>query len=361
MKRTLILSLILSLFLIAPVSAAQIVAETPITYSDGRPSPSWRLPAVDDSVVLNYNNNSSDIKGARDAFIYEENGTYYMTYDGVGQNNWTVNEATSTDLINWTALGKKLDIGPAGKPDSAAAAYGTIFKEPSDSAYYMFYLGANTKTGQPTNTPLPNYVSLRAKGPSATGPWSKQSATPIIPLVNGSYREVTASPGPIIKSGNYYYMYFSAAAEHLGKYYRGIGLAWTTNLNSTTWTVGSGPIISIYEQVENASLYYENGIWYMFVNHVGINSSSEETTDQVWVYWSTNPFDWNADNKAVVMDETVSTWSTDGVIGIPSVVKVGDELKMIYDGRSELDPLNIMNNIYRDIGLSTIDLPIQLP
>ena len=365
--RSLATIIVLAIALINPAVKAvdnQIIPTEPVIYSDGRPSPNWRLPALDNGVIFNYNAapNGTDVKGARDAFIYQENGTYYMTYDGAGADYWTVNEATSTNLTDWTKLGKVLDKGPAGKPDSATVAYGTIYKTPTDSAYYMFYLGTQVKAGQPTNVPLPPYVSLRAKGPTPTGGWSKQSAIPIISLVNGSYREITASPGPIIKQGDHYYMYFSAAAEDNGKVYRGIGLAWTANLNSTTWSVGSGPIIQIYDQVENASLYHqaEDNTWYMFVNHVGVDTAGEETTDSIWVYWSNSPFDWDSNNKAVVLDGSVSSWSND-VIGVPSVVPQSDHLDLVYDGRATLDPDNILNNINRDIGLANISIPIRLP
>lgn len=347
--------------------AATVVPETPVSYSDGRPSPSYRLPSTDDGVMFEHGMGPgfSDVSGIRDAFLYEEAGTYYLTYDGLGPNYWSVNEATSTDLVNWNRLGKVLGHGPSGAPDDSAAAYGTIYKKPGGTNHFMFYLGAANKSASPENVPLPDYVSLRAKSTTGpTGAWVKQSTTPIIPLVNGSYREVTASPGPIIKSGDHYYMYFSAAAEHESKYYRGIGLAWTTDLNATTWSVGSGPIISIYEQVENASLYYQESdeTWYMFVNHVGISASgNSETTDKVWVYWSDDPFNWNTDNKAVVMDETVSSWSTGGVIGIPTVVEKDGELKLIYDGRNPTDTSSFLNNVNRALGLSHITLPIVQP
>jgi len=361
--KKLLLSIIASVFVFSvPVQAASIIPETPITYSDARPSASWRLPAADDGVILTHGNapGGTDIKGARDSFIYEENGTYYMTYDGADNNYWGSNMTTSTDLVNWTSPVRKLSHGAAGASDSASAAYSTIYKDAS--TYYMFYLGAKVKAGQPTNTPFPPYVTKLAKSSSLTGTWTKYPNEPI-PLVNGSYREVTVSPGTIIKQGTNYYMYFSAAAEHLGKYYRGIGLAWTTNLNSGTWSVGSGAIIPIYEQVENASVFYqqEDNTWYMFVNHVGIDSSGNETTDSVWVYWSSNPFDWDANNRAVVIDSSVSNWSNDNVIGIPSVIKKDGQLKISYDGRSTLDPVNINNNIGRDIALSHVELPIVKP
>ena len=66
-------------------------------------------------------------------------------------------------------------------------------------------------------------------------------------------------------------------------------------------------------------------------DHVGIDSSGIEYTDAIWVYRSKDLDQWDAANKAVVLDSAICTWSK-GVIGMPSVIGMGYLLAVLYDG-----------------------------
>jgi len=61
-------------------------------YPDGRPAATLRLEAKDQGVVLKHGDGPGqcDMLGARDVWVYESGGTYYMHYDGAGPKGWGV-------------------------------------------------------------------------------------------------------------------------------------------------------------------------------------------------------------------------------------------------------------------------------
>ncbi len=117
------------------------------------------------------------------------------------------------------------------------------------------------------------------------------------------------------------------------------------------------PIVPLTEQVENSSIYYEekNKTWYLFTNHIGIDKDKTEYTDAIWVYWSKNIYNWDIKNKAIVLDSLNCTWSK-GAIGMPSVIKVGNKLAVLYDAYEGYSTYHMRRNI----GLAWISLPIKI-
>jgi len=124
------------------------------------------------------------------------------------------------------------------------------------------------------------------------------------------------------------------------------------------WTVLDAPVLPLEEQIENSSLYHEesNGWWFLFTNHVGIDGTWDEWTDAIWVYWSRDPTRWKPANRAVVLDGHNCAWSKQ-CIGMPSAIKVGERLALLYDapGGERTDHME------RDIGLAWLDLPLSPP
>ena len=118
------------------------------------------------------------------------------------------------------------------------------------------------------------------------------------------------------------------------------------------------PILPMEEQIENSSLYYEaqNGTWFLFTNHVGINEAGLEYTDAIWVYWSDDPTRWNPDHKAVVLDGENCQWSKE-CLGMPSVVPSGERLNIFYDAPGG----DSISHMGRDIGLAWLPLPLTPP
>jgi predicted GH43/DUF377 family glycosyl hydrolase len=332
------------------VSGSRIVpASESVKYPDHRPSAKYRLEAKDHGVVFRHGDGPGrcDYLGARDVWVYESNGTYYMHYDGVGPKGWLCCLATSKDLLNWTAKGPVLDFGAKGEEDSASASYGVTYFD--GITWHMFYLGTPNASPPPDLVPSFPYLTTKAKSNLPAGPWIKHPEVIPFRTKSGTYYQETASPGQVVRHGDEYLMFFSASMK------RTLGIARTRDLNGP-WVIDPAPIVPPEEQIENSSLYFEpaNGTWFLFTNHIGLEG--HEYTDAVWVYWTKDLNRWNADHKAVVLDGGNCTWSRK-CIGLPSVVKVGNRLAILYDAPGG----DSKSHMRRDVGLAWLELPLLPP
>lgn len=337
---------------IEPVAQAE-------AYRDGRPAARYRVAVKDQGIVLRHGDGPGqcDYLGARDVWVWEHAGTYYMHYDGAGPTGWLVCLATSKDLVNWTKHGAVLGLGRPGENDSASASYGVTFFNGRD--WDMFYLGTPNTTPPPYLIPGFPYLTLKAQGPSPAGPWTKQRDVIPFGTKPGTFYSATASPGQVVRHGDEYLMFFSASTDQ--PILRTLGLARTKDLDGP-WTIDPQPLLPPTEQVENSTLYHDepSGTWYLFTNHVGLHPQLEYT-DAIWVYWSQDPTKWDPAHKAIVLDGKSCPWSRE-IIGLPSVVKVGNRLAIFYDGSTapEMPPL-YLSHMKRDIGLAWLDLPLLPP
>ena len=147
--------------LLPTLAGAQPAAVPPsATYRDGRPAAKFRLDAQDHGVVLRHGDGPGrcDILGARDVWVFEADGTYYMHYDAAGPKGWLAALATSKDLVHWQKKGPVLELGKAGENDSASASYGTTFYD--GRTWHMFYLGTPHTTPGPrpgARLPVPDH------------------------------------------------------------------------------------------------------------------------------------------------------------------------------------------------------------
>ena len=329
----------------------------PSSYIDGRPQTTKRIECKDDGIVLRYGDgaDSCDILGAREANVNKENGMYYLFYDGAGKDGWRSCLAESEDLTQWTKKGAILNLGKPGANDSKSASSPWVIKE--GETWHMFYLGTPHTSPAPDKIPAFPYLTMKAKSNSLAGPWIKQYNVTPFSTKEKSFYSVTASPGFIVKYEDRYIQFFSGASQDSSGTKRTLGIASTKNLNGE-WTVNDKPLMPITEQVENSSIYYDanSKTWYLFTNHIGIDSQKTEYTDAIWMYWSKDIYNWNVRNKAIVLDSSNCTWSK-GAIGMPSVIKVGNKLALLYDAFEGYSTYHMKRNI----GLAWIDLPIQVP
>lgn len=322
----------------------------PSRYPDARPETTLRMDAEDEGVVLKHGDgpNACDSLGAREAIVFEWKGTYYLHYDGAGPTGWLACLATSKDLVHWTKHGPILKLGAPGEDDSATATAPWVFFDGKE--WHMYYMGSPNATPPPDRIPAFPYLTLKAKGASPDGPWTKEPGNVPFRVKPGSYYAETASPGQVIQQGDEYLMFFSASMP------RTLGIARTRNLDGP-WAIDPAPILPRAEQIENTSLYFEptNKTWFLFTNHIGLDRRGEYT-DSIWVYWSKSLQQWDPANKAVVLDGKNCQWSRD-CIGMPSVVKVGRRLAVLYDAPGGTS----VSHMGRDIGLAWLDLPLHPP
>jgi len=341
----------------APPKGSHVVPITapPKAYKDGRPAAAYRLDAIDSGRVLLHGDGPGrcDYLGAREAIVFEWKGTYFLHCDGAGLKGWLACLATSKDLTNWTKHGPILDFGPKGALDSASASSPWVYYD--GSRWHMFYLGTPNTTPPPDFVPTFPYLTMKAQSKSPSGPWEKQCGVIPFNTKSGTYYAATASPGYVLKDKGEFLMFFSGSIQSRG-IQRTLGIARTKNLDNA-WTLDPEPIVPLEEQVENSSLYYENAnkTWWLFTNHIGIDDRGEYT-DAVWVYWSRDLNKWNRKDRAIVLDGQNCTWSKD-CIGMPSVVKVGRRLAVLYDAPGGTS----VSHMKRDIGLAWLDLPLIPP
>lgn len=340
----------------AETAGAQVMPVAKSTsYPDGRPTAAYRLDAADQGVVLKHGDGPGqcDYLGARDIWVFESDGTYYMHYDGAGPKGWLACLASSKDMEHWEKKGPVLDFGKPGEEDSASASYGVTYFD--GKTWHMFYLGTPHTSPAPDLIPAFPYLTMKARGDSPVGPWVKQREVTPFHCAPNTYYDVTASPGHIIKQGGEYRMFFSAASEDKKGTHRTISIARTKDLNGP-WRIDPQPIVSPAEQIENTSLYFEpaNQTWFLFTNHIGLEGF--EYTDAVWVYWTKDLNTWDARNKAVVLDGGNCTWSRK-CIGLPSVVKRGNRLAIFYDAPGG----DSLSHMRRDVGLAWLTLPLMPP
>lgn len=325
-------------------------------YLDNRPDVSLRMPAVDHGIVLPYGTQPDqlDYLGARDMWVFEADGEFHLFYDGNGPEGWRCCHALSTGLVHWEPKGAVLELGEAGRPDSAYAGYGaTIF---ADGLWHFFYVACQQTTPPPDRVPAMPYLNCKAEAESPYGPWRKRYDLTPFPPKPGTYYADTCNPGHIVEVDGEYIMFFSAAIFHEGGVLRTLGLARTRDLNQP-WQPDPEPMLPLEEQIENAAVYFEpeNGTWYVFTNHVGCTEQGE-FRDAVWAYWTTDLNHWDPANKAAVVDGENCTWSKKS-IGMAALGKVGNRLGVIYDAPGG-DSIDNMGN---SIGLAWLDLPLKPP
>jgi predicted GH43/DUF377 family glycosyl hydrolase len=332
------------------------IIHQPVSYPDDRPSAQYRFAAKDQGIVFRHGSGPGgcDSLGARDIWVWQHKSTYYMHYDGAGTNGWLACLATSSNATSWEARGPALNFGVAGQKDAASASYGVTFFD--RQRWHMFYLGTPNTSPPPDLVPAFPYLTMKAEGSTPYGPWKKRyDITPFSPRPN-TYYSATASPGHVIPGKKEFLMFFSASTD--SPILRTLGIARTRDLDKP-WTIDPRPIVPPTEQVENSSLYYQEQTrtWFLFTNHVGLKNGLEYT-DAIWVYWTKDLEKWNPNQKAVVLDGSNSTWSKE-IIGLPSVVRVGNRLALFYDGYAGKGiPEGAASHMQRDIGLAWIDLPL---
>ncbi|NIJ51491.1 hypothetical protein [Dyadobacter arcticus] len=326
-------------------------------YIDGRPAATLRMDFKDAGIVMHYGDgpDSCDTYGAREAVVNKEGDTYYLFYDGAGSKGWISCLAESKDLTSWTKKGTVLTLGDSTKNDFKSASSPWVVKE--KDTWHMFYIGTPNTTPPPYRIPAFPYLTMKAQAKSLRGPWIKQYDVTPLPPKGNSYYTVTSSPGFIVKNKGEYIQFFSGATQDDKVIRRTLGIARTKDLNAS-WKIEEKPIFLLTEQVENSSVYYEEETktWFLFTNHIGINDKKEEYTDAIWVYWTRDINHWDASQKAIALDSQNSVWAH-GAIGMPSVIRVGKKLALLYDAVEG----SSTSHMQRSIGLAWIGLPLRIP
>ncbi len=323
--------------------------------------------------------------GMREAILNKEDGWFILNYDGAmpGENStsyWNACQARSKDLVHWEKLGPNMVASALCHPESSWETYKDFCSASSpwsfysDGRWYHYYVGADHTA--PDGTPAFWYSTMLATSETLTGLWHKRCddegcARHVCLTMGpaGSWNDVTTSPGQIVENPRWtqdpkgekrYLMFYSGSCS--GETKRSLGIARSNDLavsddfdapQGSFWQKDDQPILPPEHDIENTSIYYEEetGLWWLFTNHIYANAY----TDSVWVYWTKDLEHWDPENRAIVVDKTVSSWAH-GAIGMPTVMKKDDStLVLLYDAV----PGDGTGHLHRSIGLAEISLPLQ--
>ena len=178
----------------------------------------------------------------REPSIVQEDGKFFLFYDGCAAPGWLACLATSDDLKTWKKHGRMLSLGPKGYDDSGTATSPWVIKE--GDTWHMFYVACPAVTPAPDYVPAGPYLTMKATAKSLLGPWTQHRdfvpfrPTPGTPTAGGAY------PGHILKLNGEYVMFING----------GQAIARTTDLNKP-WKIDAAPQITL--PMENSSIYYE--------------------------------------------------------------------------------------------------------
>lgn len=314
---------------------------------------------VHDVPVLKHGGTEADPQGAREPFLFKHEDRFYLHYDGNGTANWGCTLAVSGDLYNWEKKGRMLEAGKPGETDHGGACYGPTFE--FDGKWYMYYVSVENTSGAPWFIPALPYRTGLATSDRPDGPWTKVTTNLFQLGEPGSWNEGCICAPYIVKQDDTYYAFYSGS--NMGpNYLRTIGLATAASPEGPWTDSGPEPILPLEENLENPAMYFEPelGLWFMFVNHVGVDEAGVEYTDAIWVYWSESLTAWNAENKAVVLDRANIPWVKQ-VVGLPAILADGGKLWIAFDASEGTIHDNFHGHCNRDIGLSSFTLPLRDP
>jgi predicted GH43/DUF377 family glycosyl hydrolase len=202
---------------------------TPVSYPDKRPGAHWRLDAADEGVVLKHGDGPGkcDMLGARDVWVYEADGTYYMHYDGAGPKGWLACLATSKDLRTWEKKGPVLDFGKPGEEDSASASYGvkqvensSLYFEPSNKTWFLFTNHIGLEGHEFTDAVWVYWTKDLNK-------WNADHKAVVLDGRNCKWSHACIGLPSVIKVGNRLAMFYDApGGDSKSHMKRDVGLAW---------------------------------------------------------------------------------------------------------------------------------------
>ncbi len=300
-----------------------------------------RYDATDQGPIIRHGDgpDGCDLRGMREPSIVQEDGKFYLFYDGCAAPGWLACLATSDDLKTWKKHGRMLSLGPAGADDAGTASSPWLRKQ--GDTWYMFHVISAAATPSPDFVPMGPYLAGLATSKSLMGPWTQHRDYVPFGQTAGTPTALGAYPGDTIWYNGEYVMFING----------GQAIARTKDL-SKPWTIDAKQQLTL--PVENSSIYYEpsNGYYWMFLNHIRLYPYPH--TDATYVFWTKDPNKWSDRDHAVVLDGRNSKWSKT-ITGMATVTKVGNRLAIFYDANDSTDP----GHMGRDIGLAWMDLPLS--
>ena len=252
---------------------------------------------------------------------------YRMWYQGGHSGVNHIGYATSSDGYTWVKHGIVLSAGNPGDWDSSSISLGSVLW--NGTAYLMWYTGTNGiiyqggAVGFAVSTDGLNWVKYAGNPvltPSALGNDQKYIATPYVISLKLTY--------------NMWYTGKSSASPNVNK------ILYATSFDGIHWSKWPSPVLTpstnptdwdsngVYSPsvIWNGEIF---GLWYSGINQTGIGPSIGYSTSPDGGTWTRS-----ADNP-ILIPGAPGSWDSAGVEQ-PSVIQVGSNFMMFYDGYSPL-------------------------
>jgi len=267
--------------------------------------------------LLKSQNTQYDGRGVGYPFVIFDDSSYKMWYLNIKslasstESNTSIGYATSKNGLVWQHYSHKPVLtSTAGTWDAFIIGHGSILKD--DTGYKLYY------DGRSSNTHIPFSIGLAT---SFDGIHWKKKPEPILTGTNSW--DYSIGVKGVLKVKNKYYMYYGSGPAS------SIGLA--TSVDGITWTrYTNNPIINPTEPWEGggigyASVIYDEGKFKMVYSNNGYSASFGYAISADGIHWIKD-----ASNPIFAKEKTKNLWA--GIVGYPSLTKVGDKLMIYYTG-----------------------------
>jgi len=192
---------------------------------------------------------------------------------------------SDNDTVNgeYSYLGEIISKGASGEWDADKAWVESIIWDDATNKYWLCYHNNDDGIGLAYSTNI-------------EGPYTKHSNNPILENSTSGWDSGYIQNGWLFKHGSYYYIIYEGSSDATWSNFK-LGLAWTDDIESGTWTKSSNnPIFDSAssgwdsERVGEPSVVWDGSKWVLF--YMGTSSGAE--TEQIGYATTTveNPQSW---------------------------------------------------------------------
>jgi predicted GH43/DUF377 family glycosyl hydrolase len=327
-------------------TAPQVTQDTTLTFSlvvtddDGATSTADTVNILVKDVAVAFVKNPSTpiLLGHTEPDVIKVGDTFYMYYRNDATNGASISVMSSTDGLNWVERGTVLTKSSSGWDSAEVIAPSVYF---DGSTYYLYYEADNA------NTPGKRAIGV-ATSSSPTGPFAKYSGNPVLQPTaawEGHSSSVYGIVGtPVITKGPngiFYLFYhgFKGGADRVGVAYSNNPLGpWNKEPNNPILDLG--PSGSWDDAKVAPSSVYFDGATKVMVFYEGFNGNQEPVIN--WRIGIADAEIDSADGRIKSLTRrgapainlgAEGSWD-DTTVQLPSVIRVGDELRVYYSGNS---------------------------
>jgi hypothetical protein len=257
--------------------------------------------------------------GVRDVWgLVFDGSLYHAWFADAGLQGY----ATSPDLYTWTRRTGTYPAFPSVNAPIAPRQVAAISPQFQLSGGDWFALTVASGPLGFSDPAPPWWIMGAMTGPTLQGPWTYLGRV-IEPgplgywddnageWVPASLDEATTSAASVgtVDGGATYLLFHGTMTGHP---WRGVGLVTATDLRNPATYVKTREVVldGLTEQVENPVWMHDpaRGMYYILACHIGDKDALGEHIVSQALYWSTDPLNWDPNNKTTIVEPTHGKW-----------------------------------------------------